>query len=230
MEQYDYIITKPELNDETLAHFLGGAHKYLKKYMGKNGKWVYVYNKAKKNLADAAYKTKNALYDLNVRNERRKLGFRPEDVSLVRQHTVKNGRRYLVGLGYRGDDGRARSTGSSSGNKGYTGSIGSLLQSRYRAQLRREKEDHNKKVAKQIEKKGYYRPTSRKKKVGEGTGSVARRGKGGNVVAAERRQLINGIKAGRSRRMKNSDTMKSARINTNKKLAAERARRYRKAK
>lgn len=224
---YDYVTTKPEL-EEALYH--AGFHKYIDRYMGKNGKWVYVYNKAKKNIADAAYKTKNAIRGMHVRNERRKLGFKAEDVSLVRQHTVKNGRRYLVGLGYKGDDGRARSTGSSSGNKGYTGSIGSLLQSRYRAQLRRAKQEHENKVAKQIEKKGYYRPTSRKKKVGEGIGSVARRGKGRNVTAAEWRQLINGIKAGRARKMKNSDTMKSARINTNKKLAAERARRYRKAK
>ena len=180
---YDYVTTKPEL-EEVLYH--AGFHKYIDRYMGKNGKWVYVYNKAKKNIADAAYKTKNAIRGMHVRNERRKLGFKAEDVSLVRQHMVKNGRRYLIGLGYRGDDGRARSTGSSSGNKGYTGSIGSLLQSRYRAQLSRAKREHEQKVAKQVEKQGYYRPTSRKKKVGEGTGSVkinGTKGLGLNVKA-----------------------------------------------
>lgn len=194
MEQYDYIITKPELNDETLAHFLGGAHKYLKKYMGKNGKWVYVYNKAKKGLNDAAYKAKNKLYDLSVRSERRKLGFiRPEDVSLVRQHTVKNGRRYLVGLGYRGDDGRARSTGSSSGNKGYTLTLDSILAGRRRAKI----SGHNKLVANKTSKKGIYRPTSRKKRVGKGAGSVKIRGTKGlglNVKANLMNHRVKGLK------------------------------------
>ena len=224
---YDYVTSKPEL-EEALYH--AGFHKYIDRYMGKNGKWVYVYNKAKKNIADAAYKTKNAIRGMQVRNQRGRLGFGAEDVSLDRREVVKNGKLYLVGVGYKGDSGRARSTGSSSGNKGYTRSIGSVLQGRFRAQRSRMRQEHEQKVSKQIESKGSYRPTSRKKKVGEGTGSVGRRGKGFNIAAAERRQLINGIKAGRARRMRNSDTMKSARINTNKKLAAERARRYRKAK
>ena len=42
--EYDYIISKPDI-EEVLYH--GAFHKYLNKYMGKNGKWVYVYNKAK---------------------------------------------------------------------------------------------------------------------------------------------------------------------------------------
>ena len=41
---YDGIITKPSM-EEVLYH--GAFHKYLNKYMGKNGKWVYVYNQAK---------------------------------------------------------------------------------------------------------------------------------------------------------------------------------------
>lgn len=48
---YDGVITKPELNEDTLAHY-GIAkkfHKYIKKYIGKNGKWVYVYKRGAKN-------------------------------------------------------------------------------------------------------------------------------------------------------------------------------------
>ena len=41
---YDYVITKPEL-EEALYH--AGFHKYIDRYKGKNGKWVYVYRKAK---------------------------------------------------------------------------------------------------------------------------------------------------------------------------------------
>lgn len=58
MEVYDYVVTKPELNDDTLAHFLGGAHKYLNKYMGKNGKWVYVYNRGKSKAQEILAKQK----------------------------------------------------------------------------------------------------------------------------------------------------------------------------
>lgn len=194
---YDYVTTKPEL-EEVLYH--AGFHKYIDRYMGKNGKWVYVYNKAKKNIADAAYKTKNAIRGMHVRNERRKLGFKAEDVSLVRQHTVKNGRRYLIGLGYKGDDGRAKSTGSSSGNKGYTRSMASLLQSRRRAQLSRTIENHKKNVDSQVAKQGFYRPTSRKKKVGEGTGSIKKRGKGINYEQMLKRQRINGKRVERDRK------------------------------
>lgn len=222
MEQYDYIITKPELNDETLAHFLGGAHKYLKKYMGKNGKWVYVYNKVKKGLNDAAYKAKNKLYDLNVRSERRKLGFRPEDVSLVRRHTVKNGRRYLTGLGYRGDDGRARSTGSSSGNKGYTLSNESVYAGRRRAQLSRQKTNQKNLVANKIAKEGKYRPTSRKKKVGEDTGSVKIRGTKGLGLNAQRHVMM--------WRVQGRKTENAIKERERNRKAAIRARKNRKAK
>ena len=39
---------KPELNEELMLEhgIIERAHKYIKKYMGKNGKWVYLYNKA----------------------------------------------------------------------------------------------------------------------------------------------------------------------------------------
>ena len=42
--EYDGIISKPPM-EEVLYH--GAFHKYLNKYMGKNGKWVYVYNQVK---------------------------------------------------------------------------------------------------------------------------------------------------------------------------------------
>lgn len=43
---YDYVTTKPEL-EEALYH--ASFHKYINRYMGKNGKWVYEYAKKAKN-------------------------------------------------------------------------------------------------------------------------------------------------------------------------------------
>jgi hypothetical protein len=50
-EIYDGVITKPELNEDMLAHYgiAKKTHKYIKKYIGKNGKWVYVYKRGAKN-------------------------------------------------------------------------------------------------------------------------------------------------------------------------------------
>lgn len=51
MDKYDYVITKPEM-EEVLYH--SGVHKYIDKYLGKNGKWIYKYkSKAQEKLADA---------------------------------------------------------------------------------------------------------------------------------------------------------------------------------
>jgi len=55
---YDGIINKPSM-EEVLYH--GAFHKYLNKYMGKNGKWVYVYNQAKNAASGAMNKAKAAL-------------------------------------------------------------------------------------------------------------------------------------------------------------------------
>lgn len=43
-EIYDGVITKPELNEETLTHYgiAKKVHKYIDKYL-KNGKWIYRY-------------------------------------------------------------------------------------------------------------------------------------------------------------------------------------------
>ena len=43
-EIYDGVITKPELNEDTLAHYgiAKKVHKYIDKYL-KNGKWIYRY-------------------------------------------------------------------------------------------------------------------------------------------------------------------------------------------
>lgn len=76
---YDYVTTKPELNDETLAHFLGGAHKYLKKYVGKNGKMVYVYRKAKN------------LYERGKRN----IGLKTGKYSPINEDWVKTNKDYM---------------------------------------------------------------------------------------------------------------------------------------
>lgn len=42
MDKYDYVIAKPEI-EEVLYH--AGFHKYIDKYLGKNGKWIYKYTK-----------------------------------------------------------------------------------------------------------------------------------------------------------------------------------------
>lgn len=219
---YDYVKTKPELNDETLAHFLGGAHKYLKKYMGKNGKWVYVYNKVKKGLNDAAYKTRNTLRAQSIKNQRRKFGLNAEDVVVDRGIKVKNGKIYNFMIGYRGDNGRARSTGSSSGNKGYTLSNESVYAGRRRAQLSRQKTNQKNLVANKIAKEGKYRPTSRKKKVGEGTGSVKIRGTKGLGLNVKSHLMLHRVNA---RKIENA--MKERERN---RKAAERARKNKKSK
>lgn len=56
MKTYDGVIEKPELNDETLAHFglAKAVHKYIDKYMGKNGKWIYRYASTAKSAATGA--------------------------------------------------------------------------------------------------------------------------------------------------------------------------------
>lgn len=46
MDKYDGIINKPDI-EEVLYH--AGFHKYIDKYMGKNGKWIYKYAKSIKN-------------------------------------------------------------------------------------------------------------------------------------------------------------------------------------
>ena len=48
MDNYDGIITKPEI-EEVLYH--AGFHKYIDKYLGKNGKWIYKYAGQAKNAA-----------------------------------------------------------------------------------------------------------------------------------------------------------------------------------
>ena len=64
---YDYVNTKPPLEEVCLEHGLLGdtitkAHKYINKYMGKAGKWVYVYKKkAEKTIDD--YKEDKAYTD-----------------------------------------------------------------------------------------------------------------------------------------------------------------------
>lgn len=47
--EYDYVITKPEL-EEVLYH--AGFHKYIDKYLGKNGKWIYKYAGQAKSAAN----------------------------------------------------------------------------------------------------------------------------------------------------------------------------------
>lgn len=50
-EEYDGIINKPEI-EEVLYH--AGFHKYIDKYLGKNGKWIYKYAGQAKSAATGA--------------------------------------------------------------------------------------------------------------------------------------------------------------------------------
>ena len=59
MDKYDGIINKPEM-EEVLYH--AGFHKYIDKYLGKNGKWIYKYaNQAKSAATGAINKAKTML-------------------------------------------------------------------------------------------------------------------------------------------------------------------------
>ena len=51
MDKYDYVINKPEM-EEVLYH--AGFHKYIDKYLGKNGKWIYKYAGQAKSAATGA--------------------------------------------------------------------------------------------------------------------------------------------------------------------------------
>lgn len=115
MEVYDYVVTKPELNDDTLAHFLGGAHKYLNKYMGKNGKWVYVYNRGKSKVQEAITK-----YNRSKDNYTSD----PETI------TTKYGKKELIGTKRRNWSGKPNSL--LDGKKGSRLNAG-LAAGRYRA-------------------------------------------------------------------------------------------------
>ena len=51
MNEYDGVITKPDLEEEFIAHFgtSRSVHKHIDKVMGKNGKRIYKYTKSDKN-------------------------------------------------------------------------------------------------------------------------------------------------------------------------------------
>ena len=51
MDKYDYVINKPQM-EEVLYH--AGFHKYIDKYLGKNGKWIYKYASQAKSAATGA--------------------------------------------------------------------------------------------------------------------------------------------------------------------------------
>ena len=271
-DDYDGIINKPEM-EEVLYH--AGLHKYIDKYLGKNGKWVYVYNNTKKNVNNAMTTAKrtannvmNKLYDHRVREQRRKAHFNAEDVSVERYTMRKNGKKYLVVKGYTGGSGKANHKSGQAGSKfnlssvnqgrarvakkgltikGYKGNLrqkghsdsktsgqdgytGYIDQARRRAEAARKRNQRVENLKELANNKPNNRVRSRKVSYVSGSGSVKRNGKGFKTQAAERRQLINGLKAGRSRRMKNSSPMKAGRVRVNKLKAAERARAGRKAK
>lgn len=65
-EIYDGVITKPELNEETLTHYgiAKKVHKYIDKYL-KNGKWIYRY----KSKAQEAFTKVNRELKLKPKNQ-----------------------------------------------------------------------------------------------------------------------------------------------------------------
>lgn len=121
MEMYDYVVTKPELNDDTLAHFLGGAHKYLKKYMGKNGKWVYVYKQKITDLK-GRYRTRNGgrtYIDLDEReNERGYSSSRARGDQIYGSRNAKNGWTSLSEVKGLSDHGNSQSYSKQGINRG----------------------------------------------------------------------------------------------------------------
>ena len=182
----------PDYYRDIIQHgILDKAHKYIKKYMGKNGKWVYVY--------------KNKLSDLNVRAKRWRAGYDKESISediksssKMYQKPYKNGRAYLAYL-----SGKATS---------YSGQKGSKLNSGIAAGRRRTK--YWNKTKTNLSSKGYSNSNSPKgswkigkskwntydapdsiEKVFDSSGYYRRKGRNDAQVAR-------GIYAGRKRRAK----------------------------
>lgn len=93
MDKYDYVIAKPEI-EEVLYH--AGFHKYIDKYLGKNGKWVYVYRKAKNLYERAKQKVKYGTWE----DQQRKKAAHQDKVDTVTYSTnyfVRKGQGPLAG-------------------------------------------------------------------------------------------------------------------------------------
>lgn len=96
---YDGVITKPELNEETLTHYgiPKKVHKYIDKYL-KNGKWIYRYkSKAQEKLAKID-----------------RFGKNPEDITDVKQLPALPKMRFKTG---KKDFGKADSHSGQTGLK-----------------------------------------------------------------------------------------------------------------
>lgn len=118
---YDYVNTKPPLNEKTLEEYgatiqhgwlkdqAAKIHKYIKRWKGPNGKWYYQYavNTAKK----AGNNLKLKALDLRTKFNRRIRGMSPDQISM------KNGTFTFA----RKDDGKALSTTRPYGNRVYNG-------------------------------------------------------------------------------------------------------------
>lgn len=121
---YDYVNTKPPLNEKTLEEYgatiqhgwlkdqAAKIHKYIKRWRGPNGKWVYQYaNNAVNTAKKAGNNLKLKALDLKTKFNRRIRGMSPDQISM------KNGTFTFA----RKDNGKALSTTRPYGNRVYNG-------------------------------------------------------------------------------------------------------------
>ena len=102
MEVYDYVITKPELNDDTLAHYgiAKKVHKYIDKYL-KNGKWIYRYKSKAEELSAKARRKKAGIINPAEISRTADYGTRHARVMRVGPNEIDNGRGFKRSPGLR---------------------------------------------------------------------------------------------------------------------------------
>lgn len=102
MDNYDGIINKPKM-EEILYH--AGFHKYIDKYLGKNGKWIYKY---KSKVQEFGAKTKRKLkgidpetptkYGLTIGDDNGKANSHSGKVNLIYQNPKDRKARFDAGI------------------------------------------------------------------------------------------------------------------------------------
>ena len=118
MNEYDGVITKPEMEDLFIEH---GLHKYIDKYLGKNGKWIYRYKQKITDLK-GRYRTRNGgrtNIGLEEReNERGYSSSRSRGDQIYGSRNAKNGWSFSAPVKGLSDRGNSRSYSEQGVNRG----------------------------------------------------------------------------------------------------------------
>lgn len=117
MDKYDYVITKPEM-EEVLYH--AGFHKYIDKYLGKNGKWIYKYaGQVKNKIKDIYYREKSKAGARDVKAVRKAL--RIKDPTIITDGAKRKRypmfTKYSINKAYYGNSGKSDSRSSQRGSR-----------------------------------------------------------------------------------------------------------------